>query len=88
MLITILVLSIINLIGFIVAGVLYFKEKFCIVSIEQWNELATIYNKVITAGLIDEEGNLVKDQEPIPELPGGYGFFKDELPEEIIEEEQ
>jgi len=77
------IFSLLNLIGLLICAIVYFRERFIIVSIEEWNELATIYNKVVTAGIIDEEGNLVAQ-----ELPGGQGFFKDALEEEYYEEEE
>lgn len=82
MIIATFIFSLLNLIGLIIAAIIYFKERFCIVSIEQWNELATVYNKVITEGLVDDNGEIVPQ-----ELPGGVGdFFRDALYEEEEEE--
>ena len=83
MIIATFIFSLLNLIGLIIAAIIYFKERFCIVSIEQWNELATVYNKVITEGLVDDNGEIVSQ-----ELPGGVGFFKEALNEEYYEEEE
>ncbi|MBQ2350101.1 MAG: hypothetical protein II393_02375 [Cytophagales bacterium] len=85
MLVAIFVLSLINLVGLIIAGCLYFKETYCIVSIEHWNEIATVYNTVVTAGLVDEKGELTSP----PELAGGCGsFFRDQLEEDYYEDDE
>lgn len=82
----ILILSISNFIGLLIAGILYFREKYIIVSIEQWNTLAHVYNHCAAEGMIDEEGNFL--EEPSQELAGGCGFFKEEIPEVVYEEEE
>lgn len=56
-------------------------------SIEQWNTLAHVYNHCATEGLIDEEGNFLEEPST-QELAGGCGFFKEEIPEAIYEEEE
>lgn len=78
----ILVLNILNICGLITAGILYFKEKYTIVSIEQWNEIATVYNIAITSGIINEKGK-INESAVIPNV----GFFKEQL-KEIEEEEE
>lgn len=77
------IFSLLNLIGLLICAIVYFRERFIIVSIEEWNELATIYNKVVTAGIIDEEGNLVTQ-----ELAGGQGFFKEYVDDDYYEEDE
>lgn len=79
----ILILSVLNFSGLLTAGVLYFKNKYTIVTIDQWNEIATVYNTVVTAGLVDEKGELTSP----PELAGGHGFFKEQV-EEAYEEDK
>lgn len=76
-----------NFIGLIIAGVLFFKEKYIIVSLEQWNMIAHVYNHCATEGMIDEEGNFLT--ESVQELAGGYGsFFREQLEDYEEEEEE
>lgn len=82
----ILTFTILNFIGLIIAGVLFFKERYVIVSLEQWNMIAHVYNHCATEGMIDEEGNFLT--ESVPELPGGVGFFREEIPDEEDYEEE
>lgn len=79
----ILILSVLNFGGLITAGVLYFKNKYTIVSIEQWNEIAQVYNTLAEKNLL----NCIDDLTPNQELVGGEGFFKEQLeePEEYEE---
>lgn len=81
-----MVLSSLNFIGLLIAGFLYFKEKYIIVSLEQWNMIAHVYNHCVTEGMIDEEGNFLT--ESVQELAGGTGFFKEEIPDVYYEEEE
>lgn len=84
MLVTLLILTVLNSIGLIIAGSIYFKETYTIVRIEQWNEIVHIVNEVTQAGLLNEEGELEVPQE----LAGGCGFFRDEIPEVYEDEEE
>ena len=77
MIIACLILNILTLLGLCLAGCIYFKEKYTIVSIEQWNEIAEVYNTVIEKGLLEEIA-----ETPIEEKAGGYGFFREALEEE------
>lgn len=90
MLITILILSIINLLGLTTAGLIFFKRNYVIVGMEEWNTVAGVFNAAVAAGQIDENDAFVPAKEiPVDELPGGYGFFREEIPdEELIEEEE
>lgn len=89
MLITILILSIINLLGLTTAGLIFFKRNYVIVGMEEWNTVAGVFNAAVAAGQIDENDMFIPAKEiPVDELPGGYGFFREEIPdEELIEEE-
>lgn len=80
----VLILSILNFIGLLTAGVIYFKEKYTIVPIEEWNRIAGVFNAAVTAGQVDENDTFIPAKEiPVDELPGGYGdFFRDALYEE------
>lgn len=79
----ILILSVLNFGGLITAGVLYFKNKYTIVSIEQWNEIAQVYNTLAEKNLLD----CIDDLTPNQELVGGEGdFFRDALYEEECDE--
>ena len=82
MLSLILILNILNICGLTAAGILYFKEKYTIVSIEQWNEVATVYNALAEKNLLD----CIDDITPNQEACGGHGFFKDYI-EEYLDEE-
>lgn len=63
------VLDILNTIGLVTLSILYFKEKYIIVPLETWNTVAEKYNEVT-------------EQEEVPELPGGCGFFREYIEEE------
>lgn len=79
----ILILSVLNFGGLLTAGVLYFKNKYTIVSIEQWNEIAQVYNALAEKNLLD----CIDDLTPNQEACGGVGdFFRDALYEEENEE--
>lgn len=84
MLVALLILTVLNSIGLIIAGGIYFKETYTIVRIEKWNEIVHIVNEVTQAGLLNEEGEVEIPQE----LSGGCGFFKDEIPEVYEDEEE
>lgn len=89
MIIIVLILSILNFVGLLTAGVIYFKEKYTIVPIEEWNRIAGVFNAAVTAGQVDENDTFIPAKEiPVDELPGGYGFFKEEIPDEEFEEEE
>ena len=79
----ILILSVLNFGGLLTAGVLYFKDKYTIVTIEQWNKIAQVYNALAEKNLLDCIDNLAPNQEAC----GGVGFFKEQLDEELDEEE-
>lgn len=81
MLLLILILNILNICGLLTAGILYFKEKYTIVTIEEWNKIATIYNIAITSGVITEDGE-INETAVIPNI----GFFKEQLEEDYEEE--
>ncbi len=83
MLSLILVLNILNICGLMTAGILYFKEKYTIVSIEEWNRVATVYNIAITSGIMTDEGK-INESAVIPNV----GFFKEQLEEELEEEDE
>lgn len=78
-----LILNILTLLGLCLAGCIYFKEKYIIVSIEQWNEIAHIYNAAVTSGLVSEEGELTP-----PIATDNVGFFKEQIDEGLYEEEE
>lgn len=82
MLTLILILNILNICGLLTAGILYFKEKYTIVSIEEWNKVATVYNIAITSGIMTEEGE-INETAVIPNT----GFFKEQL-EEVYDDEE
>mgnify|MGYP006908818044 CR=1 FL=1 len=48
--------------------------------------VAHVYNHCATEGMIDEDGNFLA--ESVPELPGGVGFFREEIPDVYYEEEE
>ena len=77
MLSLILILNILNICGLLTAGILYFKEKYTIVSIEEWNKIATVYNIAITSGIMTEEGEINETT-----ISPNIGFFKEQLDEE------
>ena len=80
------ILTVLNSIGLITALIIYLKNNYTIVSISQWNEIANVYNACVENGILDEKTNsLILDG--ITELPGGCGFFKEQLEEEYLEEE-
>lgn len=81
MLTLILILNILNICGLTTAGILYFKEKYTIVLIEEWNRIATVYNIAISSGIITEEGK-INESAVVPNL----GFFKEQLTK--IDEEE
>lgn len=81
MLTLILILNILNICGLTAAGILYFKEKYTIVLIEEWNKIATVYNIAIASGIITEEGE-INETAVVPNV----GFFKEQLTK--IEEEE
>lgn len=83
MLTLILIFNILNICGLMTAGILYFKEKYTIVSIEEWNRVATVYNIAITSGIITNEGK-INESAVVPNV----GFFKEQLDEEIKEEDE
>ena len=60
----ILILSILNFIGLIIAGKIYFENHFVIIDIETWNTVGNFYNE-----RHDEEGNEITQ-----ELAGGTGI--------------
>lgn len=84
MLTIILILSVLNFSGLLTAGVLYFKNKYTIVTIEQWNEIAQVYNALAEKNLLD----CIDDLTPNKEAAGGCGFFKEYVEEEYDEEEE
>lgn len=80
----VLMLSILNFCGLLAAGIIYFKEKYTIVTIEQWNEIAQVYNTLAEKNLLD----CIDDLAPNQEACGGVGFFKEQLEEEFEEEDE
>lgn len=88
----ILTLSIINTLGLLIAGVIYWKNNFTIVRLEEWNLAANAYNTLGELGLLDENGELhvetssEESEEPI-EQAGGEGFFRDSLYEDYPTED-
>lgn len=80
----ILILSVLNFGGLLTAGVLYFKNKYTIVTVEQWNEIAQVYNTLAEKNLLD----CIDDLTPNQEACGGVGFFKEQLEGEFEEEEK
>ena len=82
MLTLILILNILNICGLMTAGILYFKENYTIVSIEEWNKIATVYNIAITSGVMTEDGE-INETAILPNV----GFFKEQI-EDVIEEEE
>lgn len=83
MIIATFILSLINLIGISIAGAIYFKEKYLITTIEQWNEIAHVYNAVVNAGLVNEEGEL-----QLPISQENVGFFRDEIEEDLFDDDE
>ena len=81
MLLLILILNILNICGLLTAGILYFNEKYTIVTIEEWNKIATVYNIAITSGIMTEDGE-INETAVIPNI----GFFKEQLEEDYEEE--
>lgn len=75
MLTLILILNILNLGGLLTAGILYFKEKYTIVPIEEWNEIVKVYNEMITT------------QDEIISPGGEGGFFREALEENFDDDE-
>lgn len=74
------IFSVLNFIGLLYAGYLYFINKYAIVTLEDWNKVAVFYNEHFSE--YDENG------EPIPEeKSGGCGFFVGSLEEECYDEE-
>lgn len=58
------IMTIINICSLILIAVVYFREHYTIVSLEQWNELAHFYNEHVES-----------EQEDSEEKAGGCGFF-------------
>lgn len=71
----ILILNILNLGGLLTAGILYFKEKYTIVPIEEWNEIVKVYNEMITT------------QDEIISPGGEGGFFREALEDNFDDDE-
>lgn len=80
----ILILSVLNFSGLLTAGILYFKNKYTIVTIEQWNEIAQVYNALAEKNLLD----CIDDLTPNQEAAGGCGFFKECVEEDYNDEEE
>lgn len=78
-----LILNILTLLGLCLAGGIYFKETYTIVRIEQWNEIANVYNEAISSGLVTEEGEVAT-----PIATDNVGFFKEYIDEPIEEQEE
>lgn len=76
MLTLILILNILNLGGLLTAGILYFKEKYTIVPIEEWNEIVKVYNEMITS------------QDEIVSPGGEGGFFREALEEDCNDDDE
>lgn len=82
--IIILILSVLNFIGLVIAGKIYFDNHYIIVDLDTWNTVGNFYNE-----RHDDEGNEITQ-----ELAGGtgisVGFGADYLndPEEPEEEEE
>lgn len=80
-----LLMCLFNSLFIIMVTIFWVKEHYFICSVEEWNKLAEVYNKVVENGLIDCLDELVP---PGVEACGGYGFFKDQVDEEFYEEEE
>lgn len=83
MLSLILILNILNICGLLTAGILYFKEKYTIVTIEEWNKIATVYNIAITSGIMTEDGDINETA-----IAPNVGFFKEQIEEGYEEYEE
>lgn len=78
------VLTIINSLVLIGLAVHKIKETFLIVTIEEWNKIATVFNDAVLAGYVDEDNNFTTECQK--EAVGGLGFFKDYV-EEYLDED-
>lgn len=76
------VLSILNTGILLILGLNYLKNKYTIVTIEQWNEIAQVYNTLAEKNLLD----CIDDLTPNQEVCGGVGFFKEQVEEEYEDE--
>lgn len=65
----ILLFTLFNSFGFIMAGLIYFKKNYRIVDIETYQAMMECVEEVAQ---MEEQNN----QEPV-ELPGGEGFFRE-----------
>lgn len=72
-----IIFMVINCVSLILLGVGYFKSRFTIVDLETWNTLVECYNKHVE----EEEG-------VVDNCGGGCGFFYDQLPQDIDEDEE
>lgn len=89
MLIAVLIFSIINFIGLLIAGKIYFDNTFVIKYMDEWNILANVFNKAMELGYIDDNNEFIPPCElPAEELAGGEGFFKEYIDDISYEEEQ
>lgn len=69
------IFSVLNFLGFIVAGVIYFNKNYEILPKDVYQVLADTYEKSM------------KEEESTQELAGGCGFFREQV-EEVYEDEE
>lgn len=72
----ILIFTLLNTLMIIGGGLFYFKRNFIILSIDEYNEMAEVYNQVLAEEMESEE------------KPGGCGFFQEYLEDDSEEEEE
>lgn len=79
------ILTILNSLVLIGLAVHKIQETFLIVTIEEWNKIATVFNDAVLAGYVDENNNFTTECQK--EAVGGLGFFKDCMEEYLDEED-
>lgn len=79
------ILTILNSLVLIGLAVHKIQETFLIVTIEEWNKIATVFNDAVLAGYVDEDNNFTTECRK--QAVGGMGFFK-EYAEEYLDEDE
>lgn len=72
----ILIFTLLNTLMIIGGGLFYFKRNFIILSVDEYNEMAEVYNQVLAEEMESEE------------KPGGCGFFQEYLEDDSEGEEE
>lgn len=70
------IFSVLNFIGFIIAGVIYFNKNYEILPKDVYQALADTYEQVS------------KEEQASQELAGGCGFFREQVEEEYDDDDE